>query len=133
MRENSVTVLVGTVVLVGLVVAALERVIPYLPAWNRSHGDLGTDLGYAGANALVPPLLSAATFALFAPLGAAVHGVSAWPAAWPLAAQIVLAVLIRELGHYWLHRYTHRRGNLLWRFHAIHHSSRRIYWLNASR
>lgn len=126
--------LFGIAVLLGLTlcVALLERVIPYLPEWNRSRGDLRTDLHYLAANSLVHPALRAGTFFAFAPLCTLV-GDGVWPAEWPLVLQTVLAVGIREFCHYWLHRYTHRRGGLLWRFHAVHHSPSRIYWLNASR
>jgi ornithine lipid hydroxylase len=126
-----IAVALAVVVALSIAVALLERVIPYRPEWNRSDGDLRTDLTYVIANSAVHPLLRAGVFFVFTPLAAA--GLAVWPAAWPLAAQVVLAVLIRELAHYWLHRYTHRRGRLLWRFHAIHHSPGRLYWLNASR
>ena len=59
-------------------------------------------------------------------------GLGVWPTTWPLAGQLVLAVLIADLGFYWIHRISHH-WEILWRFHAIHHSSERIYWLNGER
>jgi len=35
-------------------------------------------------------------------------------------------------GPHWVHRWQHER-EFLWRFHAVHHSSPRLYWLNGTR
>jgi sterol desaturase/sphingolipid hydroxylase (fatty acid hydroxylase superfamily) len=67
-----------------------------------------------------------------APKLAASLGTNLWPAGAPLVAQIFLAILIAELGHYWFHRVSHERP-LVWRLHATHHSSKRLYWGNATR
>jgi sterol desaturase/sphingolipid hydroxylase (fatty acid hydroxylase superfamily) len=68
--------------------------------------------------------------------GAALHmaggGLGVWPHHWPLLAQTVLALLLGEFGAYWWHRATHELP-LLWRFHKIHHSPGRLYWLNATK
>lgn len=50
----------------------------------------------------------------------------------PMAAQVALALVIGEFGHYWWHRLGHEVP-LLWRLHATHHSATRLYWLNANR
>jgi sterol desaturase/sphingolipid hydroxylase (fatty acid hydroxylase superfamily) len=59
-------------------------------------------------------------------------GTGLWPSDWPFAAQLALAALLAELIQYWLHRWQHER-DALWRFHAVHHSAPRLYWLNATR
>jgi lathosterol oxidase len=51
---------------------------------------------------------------------------------WPLYVQFPLAVLVADLAQAILHRGYHRLP-LLWRFHAVHHSSRHIDWLAGSR
>jgi sterol desaturase/sphingolipid hydroxylase (fatty acid hydroxylase superfamily) len=55
-----------------------------------------------------------------------------WPTAWPWVLQLGLALVVAELGSYWLHRVQHGVG-WLWRMHATHHSVPRLYWLNTSR
>jgi sterol desaturase/sphingolipid hydroxylase (fatty acid hydroxylase superfamily) len=67
-----------------------------------------------------------------AALAARISLSNAWPEQWPLVAQLVLAVVIYELGGYWLHRLQHERG-VLWRLHAVHHSAPRLYWLTFAR
>ncbi|HET7291406.1 MAG TPA: sterol desaturase family protein [Vicinamibacteria bacterium] len=50
----------------------------------------------------------------------------------PLVAQFLCAVLVADLAQYAVHRAFHQVPQL-WRFHAIHHSSRDLDWLAGSR
>ena len=50
----------------------------------------------------------------------------------PWLLQFLLAVLVADLAEYWIHRALHRVP-WLWRFHAIHHSSRSLDWIAGSR
>lgn len=50
----------------------------------------------------------------------------------PAALQFVEIVVVADLAQYWIHRAFHRVP-LLWRFHAVHHSSRSLDWLAGSR
>lgn len=67
-----------------------------------------------------------------AALGLAGGGLQVWPHHWPLWLQVPLALVLGELGAYWWHRASHE-VSWLWRFHKVHHSPRRLYWLNATR
>jgi len=49
----------------------------------------------------------------------------------PLPLQIPLAVGFTDLVGYWVHRAQHH--GRLWRFHAVHHSSRTLDWLAGAR
>lgn len=116
-------------------VALLERLLPRHRDWNRSHDDLVTDLIYFPVSLLVAGGLSALWGGLHLWLAAELQsavGSPVWPTAWPLAAQVAIACVAAELFAYWPHRLMHERP-FLWRFHSIHHSSRRVYWLNAIR
>ncbi len=53
-------------------------------------------------------------------------------AAQPAVAQFVEIVVVADLAEYAIHRLFHRVP-WLWRFHAIHHSSRALDWLAGSR
>jgi sterol desaturase/sphingolipid hydroxylase (fatty acid hydroxylase superfamily) len=59
-------------------------------------------------------------------------GLQVWPNEWPLLVQIPLALVLGEFGAYWWHRASHE-WPLLWRFHKVHHSPTRLYWLNATK
>jgi sterol desaturase/sphingolipid hydroxylase (fatty acid hydroxylase superfamily) len=119
------------------VVIAAERLLPYRPEWNRAQGDLGADTGHmlvsgvVGLRLLVDPALRAVGFTAAVWLSRRI-GTTLWPVDWPLAAQLGLAFVVAELPQYWLHRLQHEWDGL-WRFHAVHHSAPRLYWLNAAR
>ena len=50
----------------------------------------------------------------------------------PLWLQFLAAVLVADIAQYAVHRAFHRVP-MLWRFHAVHHSSRDLDWLAGSR
>lgn len=79
---------------------------------------IGTTLGTALVRMALAPL----------PL----DGLHRWTAHTPLAAQLALMVASGELGVYWSHRACHRVP-LLWRFHAVHHSTEVMDWLSFAR
>jgi ornithine lipid hydroxylase len=55
-----------------------------------------------------------------------------WPRDWPVWAQVVMAVYVAEFGLYWAHRLAHETP-FLWRFHAIHHSVTKLWFVNTGR
>jgi sterol desaturase/sphingolipid hydroxylase (fatty acid hydroxylase superfamily) len=55
-----------------------------------------------------------------------------WPVQAPILVQALLVTLASDLLRYWLHRWHHTLP-FLWRFHAVHHSVEKLYWLNTSR
>jgi sterol desaturase/sphingolipid hydroxylase (fatty acid hydroxylase superfamily) len=55
-----------------------------------------------------------------------------WPHHWPVFSQFLVLAFASEFIGYWLHRAAHR-STILWRFHAIHHSSKQLYWLAVCR
>lgn len=119
-----------------VLLAVVERFFPYERSWSQSQGDVGTDcmhlvVSNVGVSVLaelvvLPPGLILASYL------ASQYGVGLWPSHWPLLAQGVLAVLVAELPYYWFHRLSHEMEPL-WRFHSVHHSAPRLYWLNAVR
>jgi len=113
-------------------VMLLERLFPYHERWQRSHGDLAVDGLLAGTSVTaigaLTPVFQATGFVVAARLSFAFGG-TLWPAQWPLWAQLVLAAVIGEFFAYWQHRLAHENP-WLWRFHAVHHSAPRLYWLN---
>ena len=57
---------------------------------------------------------------------------ASWIAAFPPAVQAIAMLIVGDLIGYWLHRAYHRFP-LLWRFHAVHHSSEELDWLASVR
>jgi len=119
-----------------VLVGVMERVQPFRPQWNVAQDDLATDAAYIGINVLLRELVNAGAklglISLAAMLGVSAYGLGFWPVDWHPALQVVLALLVFDFFEYWYHRASHRH-RFLWRFHAIHHSSKRLYFFNAAR
>ena len=118
-----------------VIIVALERLQPFEPHWNQSQGDLTTDAlylpTYLGVNALFEPGVRVVAVAVGTALSAA-FGAGLWPTEWSLLSQLLIACVVVEAFDYWPHRLLHEVP-WLWRFHAIHHNPKRLYWLNATR
>jgi sterol desaturase/sphingolipid hydroxylase (fatty acid hydroxylase superfamily) len=123
----------GVPAVAAILVALLERGLPYSQAWRQPRGDVRADaLHLLVSAAVAESTLRALAGALAVGLGTQRGGPGPWPSHWPLWAQLPLALAVAELGGYAVHRAMHHVP-WLWRLHAVHHSAHRLYWLNASR
>lgn len=100
---------------------------PLRPEWR-------TDLGYFFMSHMLIQFIfitvtastsTVAAFAAFPSLKAFLQGLPLW-------LQFVMCVVFADLFQAVLHRAYHKLG-FLWRFHAVHHSSRKMDWLAGSR
>lgn len=128
------TVLASIVAIAIAVLVMAERLNPEFPEWNRPRGDVGTDLLHGVvSNLALPKLLELGLLALLLNFGIEEGtGLGIWPSHWPLGLQVALALIVGQFGEYWAHRSLHEVP-FLWRFHAVHHSPERLYFLNAAR
>jgi sterol desaturase/sphingolipid hydroxylase (fatty acid hydroxylase superfamily) len=127
---------VPAIVFTYLFVMLCERALPYRPDWNRPRGDVPVDLGHLMISggvtlSLLRPVMLALALATADLLSAHVSP-RLWPADWALVPQLALALVVGEFFMYWAHRLGHE-WEILWRFHATHHSAPRLYFLNAVR
>ena len=116
-------------------VAVFEHVYPYHRSWNVSRSDVRVDATHAITIGVLLAVITPVAVSIGVAVGGWLSdqfGLGLWPTEWPLLAQIVLVLLIGELPGYWIHRWEHQWEGL-WRFHAVHHSAPRLYWLNAGR
>ena len=112
--------------LVALGVSMLvERLLPYDSEFNQSQGDTGRDVIHAFVNecvsmggVLILPLLAFLT-----------PDREFWPTEWPISLQLALAIVVADFGITLAHFASHKVP-VLWRFHAVHHSVKRLYGFN---
>ncbi|MEN3225129.1 MULTISPECIES: sterol desaturase family protein [Mycolicibacterium] len=104
---------------------AAERIVPYDPEWNRDRADSVRDRIHVAVN----ETLIVASVAAIPLLAAIVPAPQWWPHSWPFLPQVLVAILIADLGITVVHLASHKIG-MLWRFHAVHHSITRFYGLN---
>jgi len=126
----------GPVAAAYLIVMTLERLLPLHRSWQQSRADIHVDLGHLFFSGVVGlellrPLMLGIAVAVGSLIASDATG-GPWPGDWPIVAQLVLALVIGEFFLYWAHRLGHE-WEWLWRFHAVHHSAPRLYFLNAAR
>jgi len=119
-----------------VLIALAERFFYWEEGWLHSQGDLKVDVGHFFVSGILTIRLLEVPIRIAAIAAAAwlagVTGGSIWPTEWNLWAQLGLALVVGEFFMYWIHRLSHEY-DLLWRFHALHHSAPRLYFLNAVR
>jgi lathosterol oxidase len=122
------------VLVLATVFVPIEQLFAHRPEQGVFRPGWTTDLAHFGVSHLLVQatvlltLVPAATFFRWA----VDPGLQAWVAGQPAALQFVEILFVADLTQYWAHRLFHRVP-WLWRFHAIHHSSRHLDWLAGSR
>lgn len=122
--------------LIGAVLITVHEIkLPYRPAWKPHRSEVGTDAVFMVAVQIALPYLLSISVVValadyLATSGLAVQSI--WPHDWPVAAQACLMLLAADFFRYWMHRAFHK-FTPMWRFHAVHHSPHRLYWLNVGR
>lgn len=116
-------------VLLMAIFVPLERLCARHPQKVFREGFL-TDLGYYFLNSLLPKFLLILPLSM---LAGVIHYLApsdlyAWIADTPFWTRFAAAMIVGEFGAYWGHRWSHEIP-VLWRFHAIHHSSEEMDWL----
>lgn len=113
----------------------LELWMPHEREWHRPDGqNLASILHTLSSKGTVQALMifsgAIGLAEYITPLSGDGHGI--WPRDWPLWAQVVLGVIVAEFSLYWGHRLAHETP-FLWRFHAVHHSVVKLWFLNTGR
>lgn len=112
----------------GVIILLLERWLPYEKDWVNGKGDWNLDLTYYVINYSIK---LAAQF-IFIALAANVQFLTLFPTSLPFWAQVVLSLTIIDFFLFLVHWQSHKYS-FLWRLHAIHHSSERLYFLNGEK
>jgi len=127
--------------LLTLVFWVVEFYWPSIPAQRRLRRGFGVDVLYWFFTPIVSKGLSqAATLLALVPifflLGRKLDAAAAQHGYGPLLAlptwlQAVIIITLGDFIGYWSHRWFHSRR--LWKFHAVHHSSKELDWLSSTR
>ncbi len=131
----SLSALTMVLIIYGLFCAPMERLMPYSRQWNEGGNDLSVDLlmYYSSViwNVVSKFVISGFIIVEFAKW-LEPYGRDIWPVFLPATVQIFLFILLKDFVRYWYHRALHEVP-FLWRWHAVHHSVTRLYWLNGLR
>ncbi len=113
----------------------LERYLPYSAQWKPVSSDWKIDTAFLFIfQTIFPKIFKYVVLLLvlhFIP-DHITRFAGIWPQHWPILLQALLMMFISDLFRYWVHRLSHTVP-FLWRFHAVHHSLEKLYWLNTTR
>lgn len=112
-----------------LIVLFLERKFPWTKDWSKNKGDSGLDITYLILNFVVSHSALAMYYFLFPFRETFLPSLLSSQSFY---IQYMIGLLIFDFGLYFVHRLSHGYG-MLWRLHAIHHSSERIYSVNGQK
>lgn len=112
----------------------LEKWMPHEREWHNPDGqNIASVLHTLSSKGTVQGLLIfGGTIGLLDMFDRAPGVFSLWPYDLPLWAQVCLGVVASEFALYWAHRLGHEVP-LVWRFHAVHHSVTKLWFLNTGR
>jgi sterol desaturase/sphingolipid hydroxylase (fatty acid hydroxylase superfamily) len=117
-----------------LIFVALEKIFPLYRGQPIFRKEWQTDLVHFAVNHFIIGLALLTVNFL-------IHKIFGWivlPSlqelvqALPFLPQLLLCILVADLAQYWTHRAYHEVP-FLWRFHAVHHSTKTMDWLAGSR
>ncbi|MFT5884808.1 MAG: sterol desaturase/sphingolipid hydroxylase (fatty acid hydroxylase superfamily) [Arcticibacterium sp.] len=128
----------GTIMMflmLGFIFAPLERLIPFSKRW-QDDTDMPVDvMMFFGSKVwgdLINRPLRLATIALVVQEISPEIGRDLWPSYLHPWVQVLLLLSAVDFFRYWYHRWMHE-NEFMWRWHAVHHSSERLYWFNGTR
>ena len=114
----------------------LERYMPHERAWLEPDGQTWVNIAHTLTSKGTSQILLMVNTYIGASLAtggeSGLLGLQIWPAEWSLGAQVALAVVVSEFMLYWAHRTGHE-FMFLWRFHAVHHSPKKLWIVNTGR
>lgn len=109
----------------------LERARPHEAEWLESDGQIWNDIGHTLLTKGFSQVL-ATSLSMEAISQAHLLTSSAWPSDLPFLIQVILGLVIAELGLYWAHRLAHEWWPI-WCWHAVHHSVTKLWFVNTGR
>ena len=122
----------GIVLSAALWITLLEQAFPARQQWLPDWKDVRQDSTFMLAIQIAfPKLLGLATVQFLLEI-VPPSVVGLWPHDYPVWLQALLMLLLADFFRYWLHLASHKIP-WLWKFHAVHHSPKKLYWINVGR
>lgn len=112
-----------------------ETFVPARDDWRPTSSDVASDgIFLALVQVALPLVLRVLALLLIVRLARTddVPLSGFWPGDAPVLVQVLIMVVVAEFFRYWIHRALHTVGPL-WRLHAVHHASTKLYTINVGR
>ena len=119
-----------------ILVTWLEWKMPHRSEWRPDRSEVKNDVAFLSLVQILLPralafLVALTVLRFLHSRGLALDGL--WPSQLPSLVQAGLMILMADFFRYWLHRASHEWSNRLWSLHAVHHSPKKLYWVNVGR
>lgn len=124
---NQYLATIPIIALFGLIALLLERVMPFEKTWLD-----GTDWNLDFIYYIVNYLIKVSAQLSFIWLSTYLVFFDWFPISFPFWLQVIIALMIIDFFLFFVHWQSHRYV-WLWKLHAIHHSSERLYFLNGEK
>jgi sterol desaturase/sphingolipid hydroxylase (fatty acid hydroxylase superfamily) len=115
---------------------ALETVMPFEKQWTKPDGqnfaNIAHTLSSKGTVQLILVFSAVISLAEVIKPAAEPLNYGIWPRDWPMWLQVILGLYVAEFMLYWAHRLGHEVP-FFWRFHAVHHSVKKLWIINTGR
>ena len=124
---NQYLATIPVIIVYGIIILLLEKVLPFDKEWLNGS-DWNLDLTYYIINYSIKTIAQIG----FMWLAAYLHFFNWFPTNIPFGLQVILALIIIDFFLFFVHWQSHKY-EWLWKLHAIHHSSERLYFLNGEK
>jgi sterol desaturase/sphingolipid hydroxylase (fatty acid hydroxylase superfamily) len=119
----------------GLCVTLFEMYAPYRNSWQANRSDFFNDASFMFFIQIVLPRIFVLVITATVLKYLDSNGLTfqfLWPHSLPVYVQAIIMLVIADFLRYWLHRACHSY-TFLWRLHEVHHSPKKLYWVNTAR
>ncbi len=122
------------VIVIGFLFIPLERFFPHKGDQTVFRPEWEEDLFYYLVSSMLVQILSFLTLAPanFVNTSFDLTDIRTYIGGLPFVVQVIIIMFATDLVQYWVHRIFHTVP-FLWRFHSIHHSTKRLDWLAGAR
>lgn len=120
---------------VGSIIAILELIYPYRKQWHMNKNDFYNDFMFMTCIQIILPtilsfFISIVLLNFLKDIGLTFNHL--WIHSLPVTLQALLMLVLADFFGYWVHRLSHKY-KYLWKFHSVHHSPHKLYWVNVGR
>ena len=121
--------------ILGAIFAPLEHLLPFSRKWLKDDDNAIDWMLFFGGKFwgdYINAPIRLATITLVVQEISPQIGQDYWPSMLHPVLQVFLLLSVKDFFRYWYHRWMHE-SEFMWRWHAVHHSSKRLYWFNGTR
>uniref|UniRef100_UPI00404B96B7 sterol desaturase family protein n=1 Tax=Flavobacterium sp. TaxID=239 RepID=UPI00404B96B7 len=124
---NQYVTTISVILVYGFIILMLEKILPFEKDWLNGN-DWNLDLTYYIINYTIKTIAQIS----FIWIASYLQLFNWFPVSLPFGVQVIIALTLIDFFLFYVHWISHKY-EWLWKLHAIHHSSERLYFLNGEK